>query len=104
MPASPVFTVVIYGTLSPLRAIITDLPDGGQHPNRTLAVGTDGMLYITVGSICNACDETNDESATILRANLDGRNRKIFASGLRNTIGFGWHPTSKRLSNRAEIG
>ncbi len=85
------------GTLTPPRTIISDLPDGGQHPNRTLAVGSDGMLYITAGSTCNACDETNEESATVLRASLDGRTRKIFASGLRNTIGFGWHPVSRRM-------
>ncbi len=85
------------GTLGPLQTIISDLPDGGQHPNRTLAVGPDNMLYITVGSTCNACNETNPENATILRASLDGRTRKIFASGLRNTLGFGWHPVSKKM-------
>ncbi|HYE74372.1 MAG TPA: PQQ-dependent sugar dehydrogenase, partial [Blastocatellia bacterium] len=84
------------GTLSPLQMIINDLPDGGQHPNRTLAVGPDNMLYISIGSSCNACTETNPEHATMLRAGLDGRNRKVFASGLRNTVGFGWHPVSKR--------
>ena len=85
------------GTLGPLRAIITDLPDGGQHPNRTLAVGPDSMLYVTVGSTCNACTETNPEHATILRANLDGSGRKVFATGLRNTLGFGWHPVGGKL-------
>jgi glucose/arabinose dehydrogenase len=53
------------GTLANLTRIIDDLPDGGQHPNRTLAVGPDEKLYITVGSTCNACDETNPEAATI---------------------------------------
>ena len=85
------------GTLGELKTIISDLPDGGQHPNRTVALGPDGMLYITVGSTCNACAETNPESATILRAKPDGSSREIFASGLRNTIGFGWHPDTKQL-------
>lgn len=85
------------GTLGELRRIIGDLPDGGQHPNRTLAIGPDGMLYVTVGSTCNACDETNPESATVLRASPDGKQRRIFASGLRNTIGFGWHPETGQL-------
>lgn len=85
------------GTLGQLREIISDLPDGGQHANRTIAFGPDKMLYITVGSTCNACDETNDESATIVRANPDGRNRKVFATGLRNTIGFGWHPVTNEM-------
>ncbi|MFD2648907.1 YbhB/YbcL family Raf kinase inhibitor-like protein [Devosia albogilva] len=85
------------GSFGDLTMIIDDLPDGGQHPNRTLAIGPDGKLYITVGSTCNACAETNPENATIVRANLDGTGRTIFASGLRNTIGFGWEPTSGRL-------
>lgn len=85
------------GDLGPLEVLIADLPDAGQHPNRTLAVGPDGLLYITVGSTCNNCQETNPENATILRANLDGSGREIFATGLRNTIGFGWHPESGNL-------
>lgn len=85
------------GTFGPLTRIINDLPDGGQHPNRTLAIGSDGMLYISAGSTCNACAETNPESATILRAKPDGTSRTIFASGLRNTIGFDWQPGSGQL-------
>ncbi|GAB4511581.1 MAG: sorbosone dehydrogenase family protein [Anaerolineae bacterium] len=77
--------------------IITDLPTGGQHPNRTLGFSPEGELFITVGSTCNACDEPNPENATILRAQPDGSGREIFAQGLRNTIGFGWHPVSGAL-------
>ncbi|MEH6665579.1 MAG: YbhB/YbcL family Raf kinase inhibitor-like protein, partial [Brevundimonas sp.] len=85
------------GGVSSLQLLIGDLPDGGQHPNRTLAVGPDEMLYISVGSTCNACAETNPENATLLRGSLDGKSRTIFASGLRNTIGFGWHPGTGEL-------
>ena len=85
------------GRFGELRRIINDLPDGGQHPNRTLAMGPDGKLYISVGSTCNACAETNPESATILRAEPDGTSRTIFASGLRNTIGFDWEAGSGQL-------
>lgn len=85
------------GSFGTLKQIIGDLPDGGQHPNRTIAVGPDKMLYITVGSTCNACTETSKESATILRISPDGTKREVFASGLRNTIGFGWHPQTKEL-------
>jgi len=79
------------GTLGPLEMIIGDLPDSGQHPNRVMAFGPDGMLYISVGSTCNACNESNAENATMLRASPDGKSRVIFASGLRNTIGFDWN-------------
>ncbi|GAB3547733.1 PQQ-dependent sugar dehydrogenase [Spirosoma fluminis] len=85
------------GTLGTPQQLINNLPDAGQHPNRTIAFGPDGLMYITVGSTCNACAEPNAENATILRANPDGTGRKIYASGLRNTIGFGWHPETKEL-------
>lgn len=79
------------------KLLIGDLPDSGQHPNRTIAFGPDGMLYISVGSTCNACNESNPEHATLLRASPDGKSRVIVASGLRNTIGFDWHPTTGEL-------
>lgn len=85
------------GRLSPLKLIIGDLPDAGQHPNRTLAFGPDGMLYISAGSTCNDCNESNPENATLLRATPDGKQRSIFASGLRNTIGFEWQPRTGEL-------
>lgn len=85
------------GSFGPLTMIIGDLPDAGQHPNRVMAFGPDGMLYISVGSTCNACNESNPENATILRATPDGKSRTIFASGLRNTIGFDWSPQTGEL-------
>ena len=86
------------GTIGELKALIEDLPTHGGHHNRTLAIGpTDGMLYLTVGSTCNACVEQDHRNATMLRGNADGSEMKIFAKGLRNTIGFGWHPQSKEL-------
>jgi glucose/arabinose dehydrogenase len=77
--------------------IIDDLPDGGQHPRRTLGISPEDELFISVGSSCDACEESNEEHATMLRATLDGATRSIFASGLRNTIGFAWHPTTRQL-------
>lgn len=82
------------GFLGTPRKIISDLPDAGQHPNRTLAFGPDGKLYLSVGSTCNACNEGNKENATMLQVEPDGSSRTIFAKGLRNTIGFDWHPTT----------
>jgi Raf kinase inhibitor-like YbhB/YbcL family protein len=85
------------GMPGPLRMLLGELPDAGQHPNRTLAFGPDGMLYVSVGSTCNACNESHPESATLLRVSADGKSRTIFASGLRNTIGFDWHPGTGEL-------
>jgi len=90
-------TVSADGAFGTPAEIVSDLPDGGQHPNRTLGIGPDSKLYISVGSTCNACAETNPEHATLLRAELDGSARTTFAKGLRNTIGFGWHPVTAEL-------
>ncbi|MCC5661961.1 sorbosone dehydrogenase family protein [Nostoc sp. XA010] len=85
------------GTEGKLETLISDLPDAGQHPNRTIAFGPDGMLYISVGSTCNACDEPNPQHATLLQVQPNGSNRSIYAKGLRNTIGFAWHPQTREL-------
>jgi len=85
------------GTVGKLDMLVGDLPDSGQHANRTIAFGPDGKLYISVGSTCNDCNESNPESGTILRASADGKSRTIFASGLRNTIGFDWQPQTGEL-------
>lgn len=85
------------GTLAEPQMLTDELPDGGQHPNRTIAFGPDSKMYISVGSTCNSCDETNPLNATMVQANLDATDMKIFAKGLRNTIGFDWHPESGEL-------
>jgi glucose/arabinose dehydrogenase len=85
------------GAFGPLDMIIHDLPDAGQHNTRTVQVGPDDMMYISVGSTCNECAEPNPENATILRASLDGKSRSIFASGLRDTVGWGWQPQTGEL-------
>jgi glucose/arabinose dehydrogenase len=90
-------TLLENGDLGTATPIIDDMPAGGQHPNRTLAIGPDDKLYITVGSPCDACAIDNPEYATVLRAEIDGSRREIFASGLRNTLGFGWHPDTGAL-------
>jgi glucose/arabinose dehydrogenase len=85
------------GELGPWRTVIGDLPHDAGHGLRTLGFGPDGMLYISIGSTCNACPERNPEHATILRADADGRGRRIFARGLRNTMAFGWHPETGEM-------
>ncbi len=85
------------GSWTKPQRIITGMPTASGHHNRTLAIGPDGKLYITVGSTCNCCWEENLENATMLVADPNGANREIFARGLRNTIGFGWHPKTRQL-------
>ena len=86
------------GTFGPLEMLVGDLPDAGQHHNRMVRFGADGMMYVSVGSTCNEATEPNPENATILQLSPDGKKKRtIYASGLRNTIGFGWHPKTGEL-------
>lgn len=85
------------GSLDPAQKIITGIGDGGQHDKRTIAFGPDGKLYLSVGSTCNACDDPLDKHALIYRADPDGKNVEVFAQGLRNTIGFDWHPETREM-------
>lgn len=77
--------------------LFNDMPSAGQHPNRTMAFGPDGMLYISIGSLCNDCKEADKEAATIVQVDPKTWKRTVYASGLRNTIGFDWDPQSGKL-------
>ena len=77
--------------------VVADLPSGGQHFTRTVGFGPDGGLYVSVGSSCNVCKEDDPRRAAILRFNADGGGRGIYARGLRNAVGFTWHPATKEM-------
>ncbi len=71
--------------------VVADLPFKGMlHAWKYLAFGPDGRLYVSVGAPCNICDEP--DFSVILRMNPDGSGREVFASGVRNSVGFTWHP------------
>ncbi len=90
-------TVSGTGTFTAAQVLANDLPDGGQHALRTIGIGPDGFIYLSIGSSCDACAEPNPEHATMLRVAMDGSSRSVFARGLRNTIGFGWQPDTNQL-------
>ena len=69
------------------KILAGDLPFG-NHQNDNIVFGPDGWLYVGVGSTCNACDDTNPQSASILRFNVQTGDREIFATGLRNPYGI----------------
>jgi len=76
---------------------LASLPSGGNHWTRTLRFGPDGALYVTVGSSCNACIESEPRRAVMLRFQPDGSGEEIYATGLRNSVGFDWQPGSGDL-------
>lgn len=75
--------------------IYDDLPIEAHHGWRYLNLGPDGKLYISIGAPCNICDE--DGYAKIARLNLDGTGFETLAEGVRNSVGFTWHPQTNEL-------
>ena len=63
---------------------------GGWHLTRTIAVGGNGKIYVSVGSSCNACIEKEKVRASVLEMNPDGSEQRIYAQGLRNAVGLKW--------------
>ncbi len=74
-----------------------DYPDDAAHGWKYIAIGPDGWLYVPVGAPCNLCLQDNPIYASITRMTLDGKTREIYARGIRNSVGFDWHPTTKAL-------
>ena len=72
-----------------------DLPSDRHHGWRYIGFGPDDKLYISIGAPCNICDER--DYAQIIRVDVDGSNRETYASGIRNSVGFTWHPDTQEL-------
>lgn len=73
------------------RTTLMTLPSDGGHSTRTIGLGPDRRLYVSIGSKCNVCRETNNRRATIWTMERDGANPSVYATGLRNTVFFIWH-------------
>lgn len=80
----------------PPEIVFDKFPTITHHGWKFIRIGPDGKLYVPIGAPCNICDE-GDPFATITRMNLDGTDWEIFARGVRNTVGFDWHPITKDL-------
>jgi glucose/arabinose dehydrogenase/quercetin dioxygenase-like cupin family protein len=78
---------------------IVELPSStpSLHTSRSLAIGPDGKLYVSIGSSCNACVESDARRTTIQVFEPDGTGGRTFARGLRNAVGFAWDPATGRL-------
>ena len=77
--------------------VVDGLPSGGNHWSRTVRFGPDGWMYVSVGSSCNVCVESDERRAAMLRFRPDGSDPQIFATGLRNSVGFDWRPGTDDL-------
>lgn len=72
-------------------------PTDTWHGWKYIAFGPDGKLYIPVGAPCNTCEQNDPRYASLMRMNADGSGVEIVAKGIRNTVGFAWHPITKEL-------
>jgi glucose/arabinose dehydrogenase len=81
----------------PKPVIVSDKFPGDRHHGwKFIAFGPDGWLYVPVGAPCNVC-EPDDMHANIMRMQPDGSKLEVYARGIRNSVGFDWHPTTKAL-------
>ncbi|MDA1102996.1 MAG: PQQ-dependent sugar dehydrogenase [Gemmatimonadetes bacterium] len=79
------------------EVVVPDLPTGGSHWTREIEFGSDGMLYVSVGSSCNICEERDPRRAAVTRYRPDGSDETIVAEGLRNSAGLAVHPATGTL-------
>jgi glucose/arabinose dehydrogenase len=83
---------------NPQPVVINNTFPGDRHHGwKFIRFGPDGWLYVPVGAPCNVCERSDPRYASIMRMKPDGTNLEIFARGVRNTVGFDWHPETKEL-------
>jgi len=88
---------------------ILDVPGGGGHFTRTIAFSKDGSkLYVSVGSSSNIDIEKDQRRAAVQVCDPDGKNARLFATGLRNAVGLGIEPSTGAVwvtvNERDELG
>lgn len=84
---------------SPPKPVVVSnaFPDDRAHGWKFIGFGPDGRLYVPVGAPCNICEPDPERYAAIFRMNADGSGLELYARGVRNTVGFDWHPETKEL-------
>ncbi len=86
-----------YAAKPAYKVVKADLPDDKWHGEKVIKAGPDGKLYIPVGSPCNTCDKEDEAYSKVWRMNPDGSGWEMYAGGIRNTVGFAFHPQTKDL-------
>ena len=79
------------------KVVYDKFPTDEHHGWKFISFGPDGKLYVPVGAPCNICKSENPVYASITRMNDDGTGFEIFANGIRNSVGFAWHPVTKQI-------
>ncbi|MFO8183606.1 MAG: PQQ-dependent sugar dehydrogenase [Candidatus Aegiribacteria sp.] len=82
----------------PEPVVVNDaFPHYQLHGWKFISFGPDGKLYVPLGAPCNVCEPDDPRLATIMRMNPDGTELEVYARGVRNTVGFDWHPATGEL-------
>ena len=93
-----VFKNILENLKSPKFSVLyNNLPDQTHHEWRYLKIGPDEKIYVSIGAPCNVCNPKDERFATICRLDLSGNSFEIYARGIRNSVGFDWHPETNNL-------
>lgn len=74
-----------------------DFPKDRGHGEKIIKAGPDGKIYVPIGAPCNVCIKEKEPHTKIWRMNPDGSQFEVYAQGVRNSVGFAWHPQTKEL-------
>ncbi|MRV75685.1 c-type cytochrome [Duganella sp. FT92W] len=86
-----------YAAKPAYKVVKDDLPKETWHGEKFIKAGPDGKIYVPVGAPCNTCDKEGEMYSKLWRMNPDGSGWEEYARGIRNTVGFAWHPQTKEL-------
>ncbi|AMR77184.1 PQQ-dependent sugar dehydrogenase [Cupriavidus nantongensis] len=82
----------------PAPRVVSDrFPSDSHHGGKFIGFGPDGYLYVATGAPCNVCEPDETRYANIVRMKPDGSGLQVVARGVRNTVGFDWHPATREL-------
>jgi glucose/arabinose dehydrogenase len=82
----------------PVPRVVSDrFPWDRARGWKYIKFGPDGKLYVPVGALCNVSERDDPRYGTIMRMNPDGSNLEIYVYGVRNSVGFDWHPLTGEL-------
>ena len=85
------------GVVGAGEPVVEGLPDDGGHVSRTVGFSASNKMYLSIGSSCNACVERDERRASIMEYHPDGSEGRVYAGGLRNSVGFVFHPDSGEI-------
>src|SRR5262245_777440 len=76
---------------------LNEYSGGGGHWTRSILFGADGAMYVSIGSTCNICEEEKPDRAAVMRYDADGKNGRLYSSGLRNAVGMAVNPSTRQI-------